>query len=100
MLTSFELQQIYHKALSLQERFKDADKKKNIVGKDFDERILARMNKWRQLSADGDQALFERRLSIAGLKIEQLDDILADKEPSEIPTPKWTDMLIEVIEAV
>jgi len=100
MLTSFELQQIYHKALSLQERFKDAGKKKNIVGKEFDERILARMNKWRQLSSDGDQALFERRLSIAGLQIEQLDDILADKELSEIPTPAWTDMLKEILEAV
>ena len=93
MLTSFELQQIYHKALSLQERFKDAGKKKNIVGKEFDERILARMNKWRELSSDGDQALFERRLSIAGLQIEQLDDFLADKELSEFPRPAWTDML-------
>ena len=61
MLTSLELQQIYSKAKSLQEHLKYAAQAKAASSKDYDKNTLSRISKWRQLSSDGDQKLFERR---------------------------------------
>ena len=62
-------------------------------------KVESRLNQWCQVVAQGDFAKFEKRLAWAGLDIETIRPILADREPDELePLPSWAKTLEQIID--
>jgi type 2 lantibiotic biosynthesis protein LanM len=100
MLTPTQLSKINRQALSLQERFSLCSGPGDSTSKEDDEKYSTYIKTWSEISSDGDQELFERRLALSGLSLEALPSIFSETEVSVASESEWTEMLVKILEAV
>ena len=89
MLTPTQLSKINRQALSLQERFALCSGSSGSTSKEDDEKSSVYIKKWSEISSDGDQELFERRLALSGISLEALPSILSEAEVYADPESEW-----------
>ena len=95
-LTGAELQALVARASSLRERMAHPDAF-NLAAAAASPKAAARLKRWREIVADGDDGWFRRRLSFDSLNEESVRGLLGDiARPEVFGLPAWTRVLVEV----
>lgn len=100
-LTSEELHIIAEKSKSVFERRKDETSCYAPTNPKIEAKVNARLKEWCDLVAEGDEALFEKRLAFDGLDLEAVRRLLGNNGSvgTSLP-PAWTDLLNDVLKSV
>jgi len=71
-----------------------------IGPEEIESATLKQIARWRQTVADGDQALFEKRLASARVTAVQLPSVLSQELITTEPLPAWTARLQFIVENI
>ncbi|MGQ0547937.1 MAG: type 2 lanthipeptide synthetase LanM family protein [Betaproteobacteria bacterium] len=97
LLSPGRLARIAVNSLSLPERLAAIPRLENPVDL---QKIQARLNEWRRVACEGDEALFLERLARDGMDVASVQCLLGQIEvPPNFRLPEWTSVLNRVLEA-
>ncbi len=100
MLTPLQLQHIAKRSQSLQERLTSAVCPEQDYIEEHKVRTCIRLARWCELTSDGDQELFERRIANSGFNYGQLNVVLVDDKSENVTLPAWLSLLNEILEFI
>ncbi len=99
MLTHEELLKIVEQGSSLLERLEGGFTPSPSTNARIDKKIEARLKEWREVVAEGDEELFEKRLTFSGLDIDSVRPLFGNVQiDGNASLPEWTELLNEILE--